>query len=143
MNDIIDDLYRTQLIDLANVAKNMSPILDPSREAMRYNATCGDEVLVQVQINAGKLVEVVARTKGCIICAASASIMCHTIKNLSLKRARVMIKNATKIIADGRSQTNTNAELNLLSTVSQFPNRVRCAILAWEALDGALFKVKK
>lgn len=138
MNDIIDDLYRTQLIDLANDAKNMTPILYPLHEVTRYNAACGDEVKVQIQISAGKLVEVVARTKGCIICAASASIMCHTVKNQSTKRARVTSKNATKIIADGRNRTNANAELDLLSTVSQFPNRVRCAILAWEALDEAL-----
>ncbi len=140
MSELIDDLYREQLLDLAAEVKQMAPLVDFTSEVTKYNAVCGDKVLVQIKMNQLKIADVSVSVRGCVICAASAGIMCYAVKNRSEKTVRVTIKNATRSIADGKNSDDRNAELDLLCTVSQFPNRVRCAMLAWEALDEAIGK---
>ena len=136
MNQATGDLYREQILEWANSAKQMVMIKSPTAEATKYNMACGDTVRVLIKTSADKISDVSVATSGCVICSASAGIMCHALKGASKKQAQNLIKQATDVITLGKNHADD--EMDLLSTVSQFPNRVRCAILAWEAIDDVL-----
>ncbi len=66
-------------------------------------------------------------------------MLCKTIENTEVKDAKEVISTYFKIIkGEEISPGFTNSELIAFSGVKAFPARVRCATLAWKALEEIL-----
>ncbi len=105
------------------------------------NPLCGDEVTVQVKLNDEGVVEDVAFTgNGCSICMASASMMTLKIKNRSSEDTRQFARDFMHVLTapEEKEPRSDFGDLRLLVGVRAFPQRVKCATLAWHALDSAL-----
>lgn len=131
----IDSLYRDILIEYAH---RPNPDLSEVADVVRvYNHLCGDSVALAHTITRNCLRVQVSAT-GCIICRASA-VMLEGLVNHSGEDAWRLIAGMKSMLTDGEvpdifAQTDTGA----LAGVSQFPARVACAYLAWEALERIL-----
>jgi nitrogen fixation NifU-like protein len=76
---------------------------------------------------------------GCAICKASASLMTESLKGKTVAEAQTLCDRLQAMLAlpPGHPLDQLGA-LTVLAGVRQFPFRVKCALLAWNALRGAV-----
>jgi nitrogen fixation NifU-like protein len=103
------------------------------------NPECGDDVRLFLRVRAGRVEQVRFTGYGCSISQASASMMTQRIDGLTdaeLHRVAVRFRELTHGDADAAVDPRLG-DLRALAGVARFPIRVRCALLAWEALQQA------
>jgi nitrogen fixation NifU-like protein len=136
----IEDLYREVILDHYKNPQNKGLIKDERyHEVHLFNASCGDDVIVQVYVNNKRVEDVRYEGKGCSICCSSASVMTTQIKNQTLENAFIIIEEYFKLVkGEAFNDKILNGEPLAYQGVTKFPARVRCATIAWKACETAL-----
>ncbi len=104
------------------------------------NPTCGDRIQLQLQVEDGKVKDAKFVGEGCSISLASASMMTQAIKGLQLDEAIEM----SQIFSDmmlGKDYDEDRFDLGdieALQGVAKFPARIKCATLAWKAMEKGI-----
>jgi nitrogen fixation NifU-like protein len=71
----VDDLYRENILDHYKKPHHWGELADPDLEAEDFNPLCGDELKVQLKVDAeGRVADVAFSGHGCAISQASASM---------------------------------------------------------------------
>ena len=139
-----EELYQSIILDHSRRPRNFGELPDATVSASGDNPSCGDEITVQLRLGEnGRLDDVKFHGDGCSICMASASMMTTKIKNRDRASAESLRGEFQAMLAD---HTGTDAtppskdlgDLRLLQGVRKFPQRIKCATLAWHALRQAL-----
>ena len=121
--------------------KNFQKLEGADRTADGFNPFCGDLITVYLKIEGERIVDIGFQGSGCAISRASASMMTESIKGKTEKEAREVFESFHAMLTRGPSDEFDSDELGdlaVLSGVSQFPVRVKCATLSWHTLQGAL-----
>jgi nitrogen fixation NifU-like protein len=136
----INALYQEMILDHYRRPRNKGEIENPDETIVMKNPLCGDEITIQLRYEGDKIEDVGFVGRGCSISQASASMMTQLVKGKktdeieSLRgRFRDMVM-GTEPAADDKSL----GPLRALSGVAKFPARVKCALLAWNALEEGL-----
>ena len=74
---------------------------------------------------------------GCAIATASASLMTESIKGKREDEASRLLEQVQRMVT-GHSSGGGVGKLQVLSGVHEFPQRVKCATLAWHTMKAAL-----
>lgn len=141
LTDELRDLYQQVILDHSKNPRNQGEIPPPCLHAHGDNPSCGDEIDVWLRLADNGLIEDLKFTgQGCAISQASASMMTQKIKGKSREKAAAMREDFRRVVmGDGAPQDeDALGELILLEGVQKFPQRVKCAMLAWRALEQAL-----
>ena len=107
------------------------------------NRSCGDLVRLSWSINpkSQQIEKLSHYAEGCMLCKASASILCAEIQNRPLSEVKNILEKAAKA-TDFREElpdfSQTSSDFKALSEARQFPTRKRCFTLAWEAFQQGL-----
>src|SRR5687768_9411980 len=132
-------LYQELILDHYRRPRNKGTLEAPTGKASLRNPMCGDEVDVQVELRDGRVADVKFGGHGCSISQASASMMTELVKGRTPdevhqigERFAAMIRGDAEAAGD-----ETLGQARALSGVSRFPTRVRCAMIAWEAMARA------
>lgn len=136
----LDNLYRQVIIDHYKHPRNRGVIEGDYLTFEMDNPTCGDEIMLHLQIEEDKVKDVKFEGQGCSISMASASMMTQAIKGMPLKEALKMSDLFSEMML-GEDIDKTDIELGdieALQGVSQFPARIDCATLAWKALEKSV-----
>ncbi len=142
----LDDLYQDVILDHFKRPRHRHS--DPSCQVCQpgRNPVCGDELNIYLSRLADGKLRVSFDGHGCSISQASASIMTDAINGKSSAEAQELIR-AFEGRIRGEISVDPDAEdfadLDALSGVSKFPVRIKCASLAWKALELALAEVEK
>lgn len=133
----LKQLYRTLIIEESKSKKNRGELALATHAYELLNPSCGDVILVQIQLEDGKVADILFQGEGCAISMASASIMCDLLRGQTLERANQLIKLFNQLMTGTieKSEAKVLRDAQALSGVRQFPNRIRCATLAWKAFD--------
>ena len=100
---------------------------------------CGDQLTVYVDIKDGVVSDVSYRARGCAISIASASIMSGMIKGRTIEEVHTLFDKFHKLCTGQEVEDDDDTEkLRVLSGVSEFPTRVKCATMSWHAVDSAI-----
>jgi nitrogen fixation protein NifU and related proteins len=137
-------LYQDVILDHNRRPRNFGPLEGANREQRGLNPNCGDEVTVWLRVEDDRIDDVRFVGKGCAISRASASLMTAAVKGKTRAEAEALYARFHDLVT--RSPTaavppDTEKELGslrVLSGVARFPARVKCATLAWHALQRAL-----
>lgn len=143
LSDELRDLYQQVILDHSKNPRNRGEIPPPCLHAHGDNPSCGDEIDVWLRLADSGVIEDLKFTgQGCAISQASASMMTQKIKGKSQQQAAAMREDFRRVVmGDGTPQDeDALGELILLEGVQKFPQRVKCAMLAWRALEQALEK---
>ena len=135
----LSDLYQEMILDHHRSPKNYRVIVG-GRQAKGHNPLCGDQVTVYVQLEGDVIQDVAFQGQGCAISRASASLMTAAVKGLTLGKADALFRKFQKSVT-GEPDVEDGIELGkleVLSGVSHFPVRVKCATLAWHTLRAAI-----
>lgn len=140
MKPMDNELYQEVLLQYARRPKNFGPLESCTHAAEGFNALCGDEISVALKMENGLISEAKFTGASCAVCTASACIMTGEVKGKSREEV-CRLAGSFRELARGGGEADTIPEkLRVLERVSQFPQRVKCAVLPWETMVSALGK---
>jgi nitrogen fixation protein NifU and related proteins len=135
----LEELYQEVILDHSRRPRNFGVLEKPDVLVHGDNPACGDEIHLGVQFGSeGKLEEIKFSGQGCAISQASASMMTAKLKGKSREQAMEMARTFKDLVTGESEQSKSLGDLQLLQGVRKFPQRVKCAMLAWRALEQAL-----
>ncbi len=140
MSDL-SDLYQQVILDHNKAPRNFRKLENPTRTVEGLNPLCGDQLTLYVDLDGDRIVDISFQGSGCAISKASASIMTDSLKGKTIAEADAMFEGVHRMLtAEGSDETTTDGlgKLAVLSGVREFPTRVKCASLSWDALRNAL-----
>ncbi len=119
------NLYHELLFDHYHHPRTKGTIESPDFSSGVHNPSCGDSVMVQGTVVDGVLTVCRFQAQGCVISCAAASLITHKAQGQSL---------------DTISSYTTQTMLDLVQ-LPLGPTRLRCALLALEALQAGVQEV--
>ena len=135
-------LYQEVILDHNKKPRNFGPLDEHTCSAEGDNPLCGDNYTIYARLAEDKTIEAVSFSgTGCAISKAAASMMTVRMKGKTLAEARALIEEFRHMLTgklDPASDENTLGHLTVFQGVSQRPERVKCAVLPWHALDAAI-----
>jgi len=142
MNDELRDLYQSVILDHSRKPRNFGELHGEGCVHVHGdNPSCGDEIDVFLKLDGDMVADIKFNGQGCAISQASASMMTQKIKGKARTDAAQMTAVFRGIVTgkDRHPEAEDDlGELQLLEGVQHFPQRVKCAMLAWRALEQAL-----
>jgi nitrogen fixation protein NifU and related proteins len=135
-------LYQEMILDHYRRPRNKGTLENADASVEMKNPLCGDEIAVQVAFDGDSVRDLKFSGRGCSISQASASMMTQLVKGKSsdeIDQIRKLFRDLMLGDADAASDARL-ASLRPLSGVARFPARVKCALLAWNALETAMEK---
>lgn len=138
----IDNLYQEIILEHYRHPQGKGLQSDYVVEVHHVNPTCGDEITLRTKIVDGT-VEVSYHNSGCSISQASASMMWELVQGKSLENALNLEAEFLELMqskGQGTDEDESMGDAIAFVGVSQFPARVKCALLAWMALKDALLQ---
>lgn len=136
----LDTLYRQVIMDHYKNPRNRGELDGDSLTVNMNNPTCGDRIQLQMQVEDGVIKDAKFIGEGCSISLASASMMTETIKGKKVEDALQLVKIFSDMMLgkDYDDETYDLGDIEALQGVSKFPARIKCATLAWKALEKGL-----
>ena len=141
VSEDITSLYQEVIIDHARSPRNFRELEGATRTVEAVNPLCGDQLTLSVQLTDGVIADIAFTGKGCAISQASASLMTMAVKGLRQDEALTLFTRVHTMLttkSDGDEPPPGVGKLAVLSGVWEYPTRVKCATLAWQALRSAL-----
>jgi len=131
----LDDLYRQVIMDHYSHPRNKGSLSDGALTVELKNPTCGDEITLQLLVDQGIVRDIRFEGTGCSISMASASMMSEAVKGLPVAEALQISQEFRKLMKGEDVDPDLLGDLESLGGVSKFPARIKCATLAWNALE--------
>ena len=156
------ELYREIILDHYRSPRNRGELDSPPAHRVEgFNPLCGDEVVVSMVVEDGKLSDLKIGGSGCSISQSSASLMSAAVKGKPVDEVRRQLTQLVEIDLLGLAVRHVvravavRSEVGLvdrhhpleggdqaaLQGVVKFPVRIKCATLSWNALAQGLDEV--
>jgi nitrogen fixation NifU-like protein len=153
----LEDLYREIILDHYRSPRNRGELESPpATKSEGFNPLCGDEVVLYLMVEDGKVADVKIGGQGCSISQASTSMMSAAVKGKTVEEARKLISAFKALMSIHESKLEGESDgtdlqdeldgvrlgdLEALQGVVKFPVRIKCATLAWNTLQQGLDEV--
>ncbi|MBK8476603.1 MAG: SUF system NifU family Fe-S cluster assembly protein [Opitutaceae bacterium] len=138
----LDQLYQDILLDHSRHPRHHGACAGETHRARAENPTCGDEVEVHLRLSPeGRVAEVTFTGQGCALSQASASLLTTKVRGKPQPAALVLANQVHRLLCgEGLPPAELEAlgDLQALQGAARYPQRVKCASLAWQALGQAL-----
>ncbi len=143
-----NDLYQEVILDHYKNPRNRFEMEDCTHCANGDNPLCGDKLKVYLKVNNTKVIEKLSFTgTGCAISQASASLMAENLIGKNLDDAFEIFDSVHAMFTGKGGDFDMDLDfdfddklgkLAVLSGVSDYPMRVKCASLAWHTMKIAV-----
>jgi len=142
------DLYQEVILDHYRRPRNFGDLPAASHRAEGHNPVCGDQLVLSLVMEGGRVCDARFEGSGCAISTASASLMTEAIKGKTEAEVRRMFEHfhAGLTAPDDAAAAGALADLDKLAVlggVREFPVRVKCATLPWRTLEAALDRAEQ
>ena len=134
---MLESLYKEAILDHYKRPRNRGELAAATRVETEINPSCGDELELFLRLEDERITGVSFVGEGCAISQASASMMTEAVAGKTLSEAREMSQQFKDMLR-GEPPAPALGELKVLQGVAKLHARVKCAALAWVALDKAL-----
>lgn len=145
----LESLYQDLILDHSKNRRGFG-LADPgahSATVHQRNPICGDEITLRVDVDGGRVASVSWEGAGCSISQASASMLVSLLDEDGGEDG-MPLGDAEALIGRFRESLRSRGQIPLdeetfgdaaaLSGVSKYTARVKCAMLAWVALEEGL-----
>jgi nitrogen fixation protein NifU and related proteins len=142
MSSNLDQLYRQVIMDHYKNPRNKGILEDGALNINMNNPTCGDRIQLTLKVEDGKIESAKFDGEGCSISLASASMMTQAVKGLPVEDALKLAKIFYDMMLgnDYDEASYDLGDIEALQGVSKFPARIKCATLAWKAMEQGVGK---
>lgn len=121
--------------------RNFRKLEDANRSAEGFNPLCGDRISVYLSVDGDVISDIGFIAEGCAISKATSSMMTERVKGVPVGEAERVFE-AFRHMITRRPEEDFDAELlgdlEIMSGVTEFPARIKCATLSWHTLHSAL-----
>lgn len=145
MDDDMRELYQEVILDHGKNPRNFRQPEDANCEARGNNPLCGDQLTVYLKVDEGRLIRDAAfEGRGCAISMASASMMTQIVCGKTVSQVQSLFDKFHKLCTGEMEEfpqdefTDDMEKLRVMSGVSRFPMRVKCATLSWHTMNAAV-----
>jgi nitrogen fixation NifU-like protein len=156
----LEDLYREIILDHYRSPRNRGELdVPPAHKVEGFNPLCGDEVVLYLEVDpdTDTVADVRIGGQGCSISQASTSMMSSAIKGKPVAEVRQLIRAFKALMSIHESKLDGGGDgsdlaaelagvrlgdLEALQGVVKFPVRIKCATLAWNALQQGLEEIE-
>jgi nitrogen fixation protein NifU and related proteins len=142
----LDTLYRQVIMDHYKHPRNRGVIEDDSLTINMNNPTCGDRIQLTLKVENDLVVDAKFEGEGCSISMSSASMMTQAIKGKPIDEALKLANHFSDMVQGKDIEIDEDLDLGdieALQGVCKFPARIKCATLAWKAMEKALHEEDK
>lgn len=141
----LDQLYRSVIMDHYKNPRNKGSIEENSVTIDMNNPTCGDRIHLTLKLNDGVVEDAKFDGEGCSISMSSASMMTQIVKGKELDEALELADIFSKMMLgeDFDDEKYDLGDVEALQGVAKFPARIKCATLAWKAMEKGVNNEKK
>lgn len=141
MNTERQSLYQEVILDHNKRPRNFRVINPATSIASGYNPLCGDQIQVYIKMDGDIITDISFQGQGCAISTASASLMTEITKNKTPKEIQAIFDAFHNAVTkEETGNEDILGRLMILTGVKNYPSRVKCATLAWHALQAAINK---
>lgn len=104
------------------------------------NPSCGDDIVLQLKVEDGKITDGAFAGSGCAVSQASADMMIDFIIGKTKEEALKLSDIFLKMIHDEATPEEIEQleEASSLQDISHMPARVKCAVLGWHTMEEML-----
>jgi nitrogen fixation NifU-like protein len=142
----LEELYQDMIMEHNRKPRNFRLLDGADRSAEGFNPFCGDTITIYLALDGDQVADIGFQGSGCAISRASASMLTESVKGKSLAEAERIFDAFHEMLTRGpvdeaeheHDDDDTLGDLVMLSGVSAFPTRVKCATLSWNTLKAAL-----
>jgi nitrogen fixation NifU-like protein len=140
MSPEFEELYQEVILDHSRRPRNFGELADAAVLVHGDNPACGDEIHLGVRFGeGGNLQDIKFSGRGCAISQASASLMTMKLKGKSRAEVTEMLRAFHDLVTTDRNDAPKKlGDLRAMQGVRKFPQRVKCAMLPWRAVEQAL-----
>jgi nitrogen fixation protein NifU and related proteins len=139
MSSDLQDLYQEVIFDHNRNPRHFGKVEDANRCARGFNPLCGDKMTLYLKVDDDDFItDVSFEGSGCAISVASASMMTDVLVGKTVQEAEAMFEKFHGMMMKDNDNGEQLGKLRALSGVKGFPSRIKCATLAWHALQAAL-----
>jgi len=137
----LNNLYREVILDHSEHPHHKHSLTNVTHKITLKNPTCGDVINLEIELKNDQIADIGFTGEGCTISQSSASMMTDAVMGKSVTESLVMAQIFSDMVM---GKKHTEAELSklgdaaILSSVMQFPARIKCATLCWWALRKSL-----
>jgi nitrogen fixation NifU-like protein len=137
----LDSLYQDVILDHYKKPRNVGKIDNYDVGMELANPTCGDVIGIHLKLDdEGKVADAKFHGHGCSISQSSASMLTVKVKGKKVEEARQLIADFYEMMKGSEGDYSKLGELQALQGVAKYPVRIKCATLAWKALEQGLDK---
>ena len=127
----LDQLYRQVILDHSSHPHHKGLVDDASIPTIEFNnPTCGDVLQLQMIVNDNGVIEDVHFD--------GASMMSDAIIGKTVDEAVSLAEDFSSLVQGETVDEEPLGDAALLAGVQKFPARIKCATLAWKALERAV-----
>lgn len=137
----LNALYNQIIVENSRACQHRHKVEGATDVLEGVNPSCGDDIVLEVRINQGKIEEAGFTGEGCAISQASTSLMIDLIKGKTISEAQTLLETFLGMIKGDISDEDQLEPLEdavALQGISHMPGRVKCAVLAWHTLKNIL-----
>ena len=136
----LDALYQEVILEHNRRPKNFGPMEGADRELRGRNPSCGDSLTLWLRFDGDAVADARFTGEGCAISKASASMMTAAVKGKSRAEAEALFGQVHRMLTGTlpEAERKSLGSLVALAGVARFPNRVKCASMAWHTLHEGL-----
>jgi nitrogen fixation NifU-like protein len=110
---------------------------DANFELEGVNPSCGDDIILKLKVEDGKIIDGAYVGDGCAISQASADMMLDLVigrtKDDAKRLAEIFLRMIKGKITD--EERDELEEAGVLEDISHMPARVKCAVLGWHTMQ--------
>ncbi|ETP68211.1 SUF system NifU family Fe-S cluster assembly protein [Planomicrobium chinense] len=140
----LDQLYRQVIMDHYKTPRNKGALESNSVNIEMNNPTCGDRIQLTLQVEDNIVKDAKFDGEGCSISMASASMMTQAVKGKDVETALQLSHIFSDMMLGKEYDDSIDlGDIEALQGVSQFPARIKCATLAWKAMEKGVKSEEK
>lgn len=138
MDNNLRDLYQEVILDHNKQPRNFHALEPATHRADGHNPLCGDRITIYLNVEDGVIRDIGFQGQGCAISTASASLMTTMLKGKTVAEAEALFGKFHDMVTTDAEPPGDMGKLAVLTGVRDYPSRVKCATLAWHAMQAAL-----
>lgn len=136
----LNDLYQEILLEHNSKPRNFRVVEPHTHYKEGFNPLCGDRILLYMDVKDDVVVDIGFQGSGCAISRASTSMLTETIMGQKIEDINQVFEEVHKMLTEPGAELDVNllGDLEMLSGVTDFPVRIKCAMLSWHTLKSLI-----
>jgi nitrogen fixation NifU-like protein len=136
----LDNLYQEVILDHYKNPLNKSLAKEYDVQVHHINPSCGDEITLNITLTGNTISKITWDGVGCSISQASVSIASDLLVGKTLDVSQSITEEFMDLMQSKGKKSGNELVLEdavALAGVSQYPARIKCALLGWMAIKDA------